>query len=58
MRKRTFTFISSIVGGLETIAVGCVTYFSPENAVAINASILIAGTAIIDVCAQFLKEEQ
>ena len=58
MSKKVFTLISSIVGGVETIAVGCVTYMSPEYATAINAAILIAGTAVIDICAQFLKEEK
>ena len=56
MTRKLFTMISSIVGGVEGIAIGIVTYCNPSMAVAINASIVIVGTAIIDVCAQFVKE--
>ena len=55
MSKRTFTFVTAIVGGIQTIAIGAVTYFAPESATAINASIVIAGTAIIEICNQFVQ---
>jgi hypothetical protein len=55
MSEKTFKLITAIVGGVETIAVGVVTYLAPEGATAINASIVIAGTAIIEICNQFVK---
>jgi hypothetical protein len=58
MTKKTFQFVTAIVGGLQTAAVGAVTYFLPENATAINGAIVIIGTAIIEACAQFVKPEQ
>ena len=56
MKEKTFKLITAIVGGVETIAVGLVTYFSPANAAAINASIIIIGTAIVEVCSQFVEK--
>lgn len=56
MTQKTYKLVTAIVGGLETIAVGIVTYLEPAGATAINASILIVGTTIIDVCANFIKE--
>lgn len=50
--------MTAIVGGLQTVAVGAVTYFTPEHATAINGAIVIIGTAIIEACAQFVKPEQ
>lgn len=55
MTDKTFKLITAIVGGLETIAVGLVTYFNPAYATAINASIIVVGTAIVEVCKQFVK---
>lgn len=55
MTDKTFKLITAIVGGLETIAVGLVTYFEPQGAVAINSSIIIAGTAIVEICKQFVQ---
>lgn len=57
MNEKTFKLVTAIVGGVETIAVGLVTYFNPAGATAINASILIAGTAILEICNQFVKEK-
>lgn len=54
MTEKTFKLITAIVGGVETIAVGLVTYFNPAAATAINASIVVAGTAIIEICNQFV----
>lgn len=56
MSKKTFVLVSSIIGGCETISVALVTYFNPASATAINSSIVIVGTAAIDVCSQFVKE--
>lgn len=58
MTEKTFKLITAIVGGLETIAVGLVTYFEPQGATAINASIIIAGTAIVEICSQFVKSDK
>ena len=57
MTDKTFELITAIVGGVEAIAVGIVTYINPVAAAAINASIVIAGTAIVEICGQFVKEE-
>lgn len=56
MSGKTFKLVTGIVGGVETIAVAIVTYLNPAAATAINASIIIAGTAIIEICNQFVKE--
>lgn len=56
MEKKTYNLIIGIVGGLSTIAVAVVTFLNPAYAVAINASIGIADTAIIEICGQFVKK--
>lgn len=56
MSKKFFALISGIVGGLQTIGVAFVTYYSPEYATAINSAIVIAGTAIIEICNLFTTE--
>ena len=58
MNKKTFALVSGIVGGLQAIGVAVVTYSSPEYATAINSAIVIAGTAIIEICNLFVKEEE
>ena len=57
MSKKAFQLVSGIVGALQTIGVAIVTYVSPEHATAINSAIVIAGTAVIEICTQFVKEE-
>lgn len=57
MSKKTFTFITGIVGALQTAGVAIVTYTAPEMATAINSAIVIAGTAIIEACNAFVKGE-
>lgn len=57
MSKKTFNLITAIVGGVETIAVGTVTYLEPASATAINSAIVVAGTAIIEICTKFIKPE-
>ncbi|MBO7715774.1 MAG: hypothetical protein J6S85_19585 [Methanobrevibacter sp.] len=56
MSKKVFNLVTGIVGGAEVIAIAIVTFIQPAFAVAINASIGIAGTAVIEICNQFVKE--
>lgn len=58
MSKKMFALVSGIVGGLQTIGVAIVTYTSPEYATAINSAIVIAGTAVIEICNLFSNEEK
>lgn len=55
MSKKVFNLVTGIVGALQTIGVAIVTYTSPEYATAINSAIVIAGTAIIEICNLFVK---
>lgn len=56
MSKKTYNLIVGIVGGLSTISVAVVTFFNPAYATAINASIGIGATAIVEIANQFVKE--
>lgn len=56
MQRKTFNLITGVVGGIATIATAVVTFINPAFAVAINASIGIAATAIVEICAQFVKD--
>ena len=53
-----FALVSGIVGALQTAGVAIVTYTSPENATAINSAIVIAGTAVIEICNLFVVDEK
>ena len=55
MSKKVYNLVVGIVGGLSTIGVAVITYFNPAYATAINASIGIGATAIIEICGQFVK---
>ena len=57
MSKKVFALVSGIVGGLQAIGIAVVTYTSPEFATAINSSIVIAGTAVVEICNLFIPEE-
>ena len=57
MSKKVYNLVTGIIGGVEVIAIAVVTFINPAYAVAINASIGIAGTAAIEVCSQFVKSE-
>lgn len=57
MSKKAFNFITGIIGAVQTAGVAFVTYYEPAYATAINSSIVIAGTAIIEICNLFVKEE-
>lgn len=56
MKKKTFTLVSSIVGGIAAIASAVVTFVHPAYATAIVAGIGIASTATINIVNQFVKE--
>lgn len=56
MSKRVFNFVTGIIGALQTAGIAAVTYFNPEYATAINSAIVIAGTAVIEICNLFVKE--
>ena len=57
MSKKTFNLITGIIGALQTAGVAIVTYTEPGYATAINSAIVIAGTAAIETCNLFTKEE-
>ena len=57
MSKKVFALVSGVVGAAQAAAVAIVTYTSPENATAINSAIVIAGTAIIEICNLFVTPE-
>ena len=56
MSKKTFNLITGIIGAVQAAAVAIVTYTEPSYATAINSAIVIAGTAIIEICNLFVKE--
>lgn len=58
MTKKMFALVSGIVGAMQTAGVAIVTYTSPENATAINSAIVIAGTAVIEICNLFVSDEK
>jgi ethanolamine utilization microcompartment shell protein EutL len=58
MSKKVFNLVTGIVGALQTIGVAVVTYTSPGYATAINSAIVIAGTAVIEICNLFVKPEE
>ena len=58
MSKKVFNLVTGIIGAVQTIGVGIITYISPEYATAINSAIVIAGTAAIEICNLFVKEEE
>lgn len=57
MSKKTFNLVTGIIGALQTIGIAIVTYTEPGYATAINSAIVIAGTAAIEICNLFTKEE-
>ena len=59
MSKKTFQYVTAIIGGIQTIAIGSVTYFLDDKTLAmeINGSIAVVATAIETVCAKFVKDE-
>ena len=57
MSKKVFALVSGIVGALQTAAVAIVTATCEEHATEINSAIVVAGTAIIEICTLFTKAE-
>lgn len=57
MSKKTFNLVTGIIGAVQAAAVAIVTYTEPGYATAINSAIVIAGTAAIEICNLFTKEE-
>ena len=56
MSRKVFNLVSALIGATQAASIALVTYFSPEYSVAINSSIVIVGTAAIEVCSQFVKD--
>lgn len=57
MTKKTFQLVTGMVGGVTAIAIAVVSYIQPSSMAAINSAISIAGTAIVEICSQFVKAE-
>ena len=57
MSKKLFVLISSILGGLSTIASALVAYFQPHMYGAIISAIGIANIAANDIMVLFVEEE-
>lgn len=55
MSKKTYNLVIAVTGGLATLAVSVITCLNPSNAVQINASIVIAETAVLGICNQFVN---
>jgi ethanolamine utilization microcompartment shell protein EutL len=58
MSKKVFNLVTGIVGALQTVGVAIVTYTEPAYATAINSAIVVAGTAIIEICNLFTTESK
>lgn len=58
MSDKTFKIVTGIVGLVETVAIGIVSMIQPENMLAINGSITVVGTAIIEVCNIWKKADE
>lgn len=59
MSKRTFQFVTTILGGMATIAAGCVTFLVEDKTLAteIVSAIGVGVTAAETICAKFVKDE-
>lgn len=55
MSKKTYALVTSIIGGVATIAMAIVTFCQPHYAVAIVASIGIVNTATSEVLNLFVE---
>ena len=53
-----YALVSGIVEGLEVIGVAVVGYLDPEYATATQSAIVIAGTAILQICNLYTKREE
>jgi len=58
MSKKTFKLVTGIIGGVEAIATAIVTFCCEASTSAlVNSAIIVAGTAAIEICNMFVKEE-
>ena len=57
MSKKTFNLVTGIIGAVQAMGVAIVTYTEPGYATAINSAIVIAGTAAIEICNLFVKDQ-
>lgn len=61
MTQKVFNLVKGVAAGVEMIAVAAVTYYvgakDASLAAAINASITIGITAVVEICGKFVKEE-
>lgn len=56
MKRKTFDLVTGIVGGVSTIAIAVVTFINPAFATAINASIVVVNTAVVEICSKFVDD--
>lgn len=58
MSKKTFNLVTACIGGVQTIAVAVVTYCVKDAtiATAVSSSLVIVGTAAIEICSKFVKD--
>lgn len=56
MSRNVFNLVSVLIGAAQAAGVAIVTFLNPTLAVAINSSIVIARTATIEICNQFVKD--
>ena len=59
MSKKTFQFVTTLIGSLGAIASACVTYFVEDkgSAAEIVGAIGVGVTAAEAICAKFVKEQ-
>lgn len=56
MTRKVFNIVSTLIGVAQIASIAVMTYISTEYLIAINSSIVIVGTAAIEVCSQFVKD--
>ena len=56
MTRKVFNLVSALIWAAQTASIALVAYFSPEHSITINSSIVIVGTAVIEVYSQFVKD--
>ena len=56
MSRKVFNLVSALIGAAQAASIALVTYFNPEHSVAINSSIVIISTVVIEICSQFVKD--
>lgn len=56
MSKKVYQLIVGIAGAVSAAAVAIVTFCEPQFGTAINGAIVIANTAVDEICSLFVKE--